>query len=59
MTVNERLFVAGFVAAFDEAIMRRDRATLIQLLTSVEIDREDAEGIVRKMSENPAKYGYG
>ena len=58
MTVNERLFEAGTTAQFDEAVGRRDRAALVQLLMAVELTQEEAEETTRAIFANPAKYGY-
>ena len=38
MTLNERLFSAGLRARFDDALSTRDRATLEDLLVSVETE---------------------
>lgn len=38
MTLNERLFSAGLMARFDEALSTRDRATLEDLLVLVETE---------------------
>lgn len=39
MTLNERLFAAGLLPAFDEALAIRDRAALTEMLTAVDTDR--------------------
>ena len=44
MTVNERLFTAGLLVTFDEAIQRGDRDAMIEMLTAVELG-EQAAGI--------------
>ena len=36
MSLNERLFAAGLLPAFDEALVARDRAALIEMLTAVD-----------------------
>ena len=38
MTLNERLFSAGLLGRFDEALGTRDRATLVDLLALVEVE---------------------
>ena len=38
MTLNERLFAAGLLTAFDEALATRDRAALTQMLTAVDTE---------------------
>lgn len=42
MAVNERLFSAGLLEAWDEAVRQRDRARMIALLMSVELAAEQA-----------------
>lgn len=42
MTVDERLFSAGLIEAWDEAVKQRDRARMIALLMSVESAAEQA-----------------
>jgi hypothetical protein len=58
MTVNERLFTAGLLEAFDDAARRRDRERLVDLLVQVELSRTDAESSVATLLADPAKYGY-
>ena len=38
MTVNERLFNAGLIDAYDAAKKARDRAEMIRLLTAVDVE---------------------
>jgi hypothetical protein len=49
MTVNERLFVAGILDGFGDAARMRDRAALIRLLLSVDVDAPEstANAIIR------------
>jgi len=42
MTINERLFVAGRLEEFDDAIQRRDRATAAAILAAVGVEWPDA-----------------
>jgi hypothetical protein len=42
MTVNERLFVTGLLAAWDDALLRRDREQMIELLGRVELSDQAA-----------------
>ena len=58
MTVNERLFTAGLLEAWDTAARRRDRGEMIRLLRSVEIGTLDAPKIVETILANPTKYGF-
>ncbi len=56
MTVNERLYTAGLLDAFDRAAHSRNRARMIEILTDVEVGNPDktADAIIA----NPRKYGY-
>lgn len=56
MTVNERLFTAGLLDAFDAAARRRDRARMIELLSAVDV--EDTARSVDTILANPERYGY-
>ena len=38
MTVNERLFTAGLLDAYDAAKKAKDRAEMVRLLTEVDLD---------------------
>ena len=42
MTVNERLFDARLLDAFDEAVRRGDRDGMVQMLTRVDVDPKEA-----------------
>lgn len=53
MTVNERLFEAGLLDLFDEAVRERDRPRLIELLAQVDVSSKTADAILA----NPAFYG--
>jgi len=56
MTVNERLFDAGLMEAFDDAAKARNRAEMIRILTDVAV--QDAERSADTILLNPQKYGY-
>jgi len=56
MTVNERLFEAGLMEAFDVAVRARDRAEMLRLLT--EIDVEEAAWSADTILRNPGRCGY-
>jgi len=58
MTVNERLFHASLLDAFDAAAKTRDRVQMIALLTQVALPREEAERIADTILASPAFYGY-
>jgi hypothetical protein len=56
MTVNERLFAADLIEAFGAAVATRNRAEMIRLLTSVNVDEPawSADTIL----QDPERYGY-
>jgi len=56
MTVNERLFEAGLVEAFDAAARARDRSEMIRILSEVDVD--DAAWSADTILQNPEKYGF-
>lgn len=56
MTVNERLFNAGLLDAFDSAARAKNRAEMIRLLT--EVDVEDPALTADPILESPERYGY-
>ena len=55
MTVNERLFNAGTLSAFDDAIRRKDRDAAIALLEAVDV--EAADRTVDAVLADPLRYG--
>src|SRR4051812_32761013 len=56
MTVNESLVVSGQIAAWDEAVIGRDRARMIEILMAVELTAEQAAFTTDTTLGNPAKY---
>jgi hypothetical protein len=58
MTVNERLAIAGLIAAWDEAVGRRDRARMIEILMATDLTAEQAAYSTDTTLANPEKYGY-
>jgi len=48
MTVNERLYAAGLLQAFDSAKARRDETELRRILASVFLTESDISAIVRR-----------
>ena len=58
MTVNERLSVSGQFAAWDEAVVRGDRARMIEILMAVELTAEQAAFTTDTTLANPEKYGF-
>jgi hypothetical protein len=57
MTVNERLFVSGLMAQFDDAARGRDRTAMVAILSQLEL-ADQADKIVGTILSDPAKYGY-
>lgn len=49
MTVNERLFVVGLMSEFDEAIARRDRPAIIQILRKAHVDEPSITRVVQQV----------
>jgi hypothetical protein len=58
MTVNERLFTAGLLAAFDAAARGRDRGGLVALLERVELYPDEAAETADAILREPRRYGY-
>ena len=58
MTVNERLVVSGQIAAWDKAVIGRDRAKMIEILMAVEMAAEQAAETTDATLANPEKYGF-
>jgi len=55
MTTNERLFDAGILQAFSDAVSTRDRAEMIRLLASVDI--EEPAWSADTILQEPERYG--
>ena len=55
MTVNERLFVAGLLEAFDAAATARNRSEMIRILT--DLDVEGAAWSADTIVQNPRRQG--
>jgi hypothetical protein len=55
MTGNERLFAAGLLGAFDDAVRNGDRDRMIEMLRVVQVDQAEqmADGIL----SHPTRYG--
>jgi hypothetical protein len=56
MTLNERLFEAGLVEAFDAAAVARNHSEMIRIL--MELDVDDAAWPTDMILQNPKKYGF-
>ena len=57
MTVNERLYAAGLLDAWDAAAKSRDRNRMVELLNEVDLSNQ-AEWISDKILANPKFYGF-
>lgn len=58
MTVNERLVVSGQLAAWDAAVIRRDRAGMIEVLLSIELSEKQAAETTDAVLADPQRYGF-
>ena len=56
MTVNERLFAAGLISDWDNAVQSRNRERMIELLGKVDLSLH-AEKISDAILANPQFYG--
>ena len=57
MSVNERLVISGLIAAWDKAVVSRDRARMIEILVATELSAEQAAYTTDTTLTNPEKYG--
>jgi hypothetical protein len=58
MTVNERLYAAGLIKAWDAAMIKRDRAKMLEILMATEPTAEQAAFTVDTTLADPEKYGF-
>jgi hypothetical protein len=58
MTLNERLYAAGLLDAFDAAVERGDKDEVIRLLQEVRLSRQDAQWSADTLFANPGRYGF-
>ena len=58
MTVNERLFTAGLIDEWDKAVLKRDRAGMIEVLMATELTSKQAAETADATLANPEKYGF-
>ncbi|MBX9647618.1 MAG: hypothetical protein K2X57_11245 [Xanthobacteraceae bacterium] len=58
MTVNERLVIAGLIAAWDEAVISGDRVRMIEILMSTELSDKQAAETTDAVLASPEKYGF-
>ena len=58
MTLNERLFAAGLLDAFENAARERDRDRMCAILEQVELSPEEACRTADAILAAPARYGF-
>jgi hypothetical protein len=58
MTVNERLAVCGVIDKWDQAVRRRSRPEMIEVLRSVALSEDQAAQTTDAVLRNPKKYGF-
>jgi hypothetical protein len=58
MTVNERLFTCGVLDKWDDAVRRRSRSEMIEVLRSVALTEHQAAQTTDTVLQNPEKYGF-
>jgi hypothetical protein len=58
LTVNERLYAAGLIKAWDAAATRRDRAKMLEILMATELTAEQAASTVDTTLADPEKNGF-
>ena len=57
MTLNERLFTAGLLDRFDQAVRDGDRSVMAELLAQVDLAGEDAQWTIRTILARPGRHG--
>ena len=57
MTVNERLFAAGLIEAWDAATLVRDRDRMIGILERVDMGEQSATTVDAVLA-NPGRHGH-
>jgi len=58
MTVNERLVVCGVLKKWDDAVRRRSREEMIEILRGVALSEQQATYTADTVLQNPARYGF-
>ena len=58
MTVNERLFEAGLMSAFDQAARARNKTKMVEILKKVELTDAQANETSVAIINSPSMYGY-
>lgn len=57
MTLNERLYAAGLLDVFDEAVRSGDRSKIVDYLQRVDIGPAEAESTADQILSDPTRYG--
>lgn len=57
MTVNERLVISGRIRDWDNAVQKRDRAGMIDILMAIELTAEQAAYTADTVLGHPERYG--
>jgi len=57
MTVNERLYAAGLIKAWDAAVIMRDRVKMLEILMATELTKQAAFTVDTTLTD-PEKYGF-
>ncbi|MBN1956861.1 MAG: hypothetical protein JXQ81_12715 [Desulfuromonadales bacterium] len=55
---HERLFLAGCLAAFEQAVLGADKVSAIRFLKRAGFDAQAAEEIITEIFAEPRRYGY-
>lgn len=58
MTLNEMLFEANLINDFETAIKIRDVRQAMEVLSKINILKDDAEKIINTIFQNPKKFGF-
>lgn len=58
MTVNERLVTCGVMDKWDDAVRRRSRREMIEVLRSVALTEHEAVQTTDAVLRDPRKYGF-
>ncbi len=58
MSVNERLYIAGLIDDFNNAIKQMEFQEAIDILMQTELTNKEANYIIDLIKKNPQKYGF-
>ncbi|MEP6671321.1 MAG: hypothetical protein ABJF10_19315 [Chthoniobacter sp.] len=56
--MNERLVVCGVIDKWDDAVRRRSRSEMVEVLRGVALTEEQAAQTTDAVLQNPRKYGF-